>query len=265
MTRRALLGIVLFVAAGVPWPAHGNDSEAVMEGGVLMFKKSDGISMESEELTIKPHAVEVAYVFRNTTAADITTRVAFPIAPYTSWEDEFPDPGDPKWHRFANFTVVIDGKPVTFETTATVEEHSRDSSRTATVTHHWQQTFPAGKTLSVKHTYTPAGGFIFSFESQGKKLETQLARDYCVGPALMKAMKKKDQEGSIDQVHYVLKTGANWKGPIGRFVLRLVKDRPDQKVSLCMDGFKRVDARTYLLEKTNFVPTQDLRIAFIGY
>jgi uncharacterized protein DUF4424 len=51
----------------------------------------------------------------------------------------------------------------------------------------------------------------------------------------------------------------------GRFVLRLVKDRPDQKVSLCMDGFKKTDALTYLLEKTNFTPTQDLKVAFIGY
>ena len=264
MSGRTVTGIVL-LAALAPRPARANDSEAIMEGGTLTFKKSDGITMESEELTIRPHAVEVAYLFRNTTAADITTRVAFPIAPWTSFEDEFPAPGDPKWHEFANFTVTVDGKPVKFETTATVKENVSEGSRTATVTHHWQQTFPAGKALSVKHTYTSAGGFIFSFEYQGKKLETQLARDYCVGPVLIKAMKKKNREGSVDQVHYVLKTGANWKGPIGRFVLRLVKDRADQKVSLCMDGFKKVDGLTYLLEKTNFVPTQDLKVAFIGY
>ena len=57
---------------------------------MLTFKKSDGIAMESEELTIAPHKVEVAYQFRNTTAADITTRVAFPMAPYTSVKARIP-------------------------------------------------------------------------------------------------------------------------------------------------------------------------------
>ena len=262
--RKLSIALSALVAVGAARPARANDSEAVLAGGVLTFKKSDGITMESEELTIKPHAVEVAYLFRNTTAADITTRVPFRWPP-TSAGRTSSRARRSKWREFANFTVLVDGKPVKFETTAKVDENSRDGSRTATVTHHWQQTFPAGKTVSVKHTFTPAGGFIFSFRHGGKGLETQLGRDYCVGPVLIKAMKKKDEQGSVDQVHYILKTGANWKGPIGRFVLRLVKDRPDQKVSLCMDGFKKVDALTYLLEKTNFTPTQDLKVAFIGY
>ena len=117
----------------------------------------------------------------------------------------------------------------------------------ATVTHHWMQTFPAGKALSVKTTFTPQGGFLYDFEYSDKRLEGDLARDYCVGPALIKAMKKRP--GSIDQVHYILKTGANWKGPIGRFVLRIVKDKPAQKSSVCMDGFRKADTRTFVLEK----------------
>jgi hypothetical protein len=32
-----------------------------------------------------------------------------------------------------------------------------------------------------------------------------------------------------------------------------------------MDGFRKADTRTFVLEKTNFVPTQDLKIAFIDY
>jgi len=135
-----------------------------------------------------------------------------------------------------------------------------EKASTVTVTHHWMQTFPAGKAVSVKHTFLPRGGFIYDFEYQ-KTLANDLARDYCVGPVLIKAMKK--GQGSITQVHYILKTGANWKGPIGRFVLRVVKDTPKQKSSVCMDGFKKVDARTFVLEKTSFVPTQDLKVAFI--
>jgi hypothetical protein len=219
--------------------------------------------MESEELTIAPHKVEVAYVFRNTTAADITTRVAFPLAPYFAVEDlqDFEDHKTAAQRRkffegFTGFTVTVDGKAMGFETIGDVDE----KASTVTVTHHWMQTFPAGKAVSVKHTFLPRGGFIYDFEYQ-KTLANDLARDYCVGPVLIKAMKK--GQGSITQVHYILKTGANWKGPIGRFVLRVVKDTPKQKSSVCMDGFKKVDARTFVLEKTSFVPTQDLKVAFI--
>jgi hypothetical protein len=235
----------------------------VLAGGTLTFKKSDGIAMESEELTIAPHKVEVAYVFRNTTAADITTRVAFPLAPYVAVEDlqDFEDHKTEAERRkffegFTGFTVTVEGKAVRFDTIGDVDE----KTSTVTITHHWMQTFPAGKALSVKHTFIPRGGFIYAF-AYNKNLASDLARDYCVGPVLIKAMKK--GEGSISQVHYVLKTGANWKGPIGRFLLRIVKDTPKQKSSVCLDGFRKVDARTFVLEKTSFVPTQDLKVAFI--
>jgi hypothetical protein len=261
-TARLAALAALVSLAGAAAPARANDSEAVLSGGVLTLKKSDGIVMESEELTISPDQVDVSYVFRNTTASAISTRVAFPMAPYEYEEgpldeEELAEVRKQSWNDFGNFSVVVDGKPAKFETAI-------DAKRDAiAVTHHWLQTFPAGKTISVKHKFTPRGGFIFSFPLGGKKLAQELARAYCVGPVLLRAMKK--VQGNITQVHYVLKTGANWKGPIGRFVLRLEKASAKQKVSLCIDGFKKVDDRTFLLEKADFVPTDDLKVAFIDY
>jgi len=245
---------------------RANDTEAVLAGGVLTFKKSDGITMESEELTIAPFKVEVAYQFRNTNAADITTRVAFPMAPYTSVEDqntweaiETETERKKYWQAFGHFTVTVDGKAVRFETIADVAP----DAATVTVTHHWVQTFPAGKTLLVRHTFQPRGSFLYDRSYEDERFAA-LPRDYCVGPALIKAMKRREF-GGITQVHYILKTGANWKGPIGKFVLRIQKEKASDKSSLCLDGFKKVDARTFVLEKTNYVPTQDLKVAFIRY
>jgi hypothetical protein len=264
--RGRLAIFAALIAAGAARVGLANDSEAILAGGVLTFKKSDGITMDSEELTISPQKVDVAYSFRNTTAKDITTRVAFPLAPYTSYEDlqtfddlETEEDRQRYFHSLGKFTVTVDGKRVAFETTGDADIKGQK----ITVTHHWLQTFPAGKTLSVKHTFTPVGGFLWDGKYPDERLWSTLARDYCVGPVLIDAMKKR--QGSVDQVHYVLKTGANWDGPIGRFVLRIVKEKPTHKTSVCMDGFRKVDARTFVLEKTNFVPTQDLKVAFIRY
>jgi hypothetical protein len=258
--------LVVVAAAGVSRASWANDSEAVLAGGVLTFKKSDGITMESEELTITPHKLEVAYLFKNSTAADIATRVAFPLAPYTDYEEiqSFEDleteaERQSYMHALGRFTVTVDGKPINYETSGDADIKGQK----ITVTHHWLQTFPAAKTLSIKHTFTPGGGFLYDGKDPDERLWSGLARDYCVGPILIKAMKK--GQGTVDQVHYILKTGANWNGPIGRFVLRIIKDKPTHKTSVCMDGFRKVDARTFQLEKTNFVPTQDLKVAFIRY
>lgn len=254
----ATLATITTIATLLAAPAaRANDSEAVLEGGNLTLKKSDGVVMESEELEIGENAVSVSYVFRNTTAADVATRVAFPMAPYPFEEGELQaealaEARKRSWHDFGNFSVVVDGKPIEFETSAKV------TPRTATVTHHWTQSFPAGKAVSVKHQFTPRGGFIYSPLDQSDGL----AREYCVGPVLIRALKAKN--ASITQVHYILRTGANWKGPIGRFLLRIKKSNPKQKVSVCMDGFSKPGPQTFLLEKKDFVPTQDLKIAFIN-
>ena len=40
----------------------------------------------------------------------------------------------------------------------------------------------------------------------------------------------------FQDVEYILGTGRNWKGPIGQFTLRIVKETPDTIVSLCFPG-----------------------------
>ena len=65
-----------------------NDSAAAYGAGGITFKKIDGIVMESENLIISPFEVTVAYVFRNVTASDIKTRVAFPLPMITKHDED---------------------------------------------------------------------------------------------------------------------------------------------------------------------------------
>jgi Domain of unknown function (DUF4424) len=76
---------------------------------------------ESEDLSITPDKVKVAYRFRNTTGRDISTRVAFPMAPYVpNGEDD--DRPKAAWANLGQFAVMVDGKPVDFESTVKIEK-----------------------------------------------------------------------------------------------------------------------------------------------
>jgi hypothetical protein len=58
-----------------------NDTAATLGAGGLVAVRAAGIAMESEDLAISLDRVHIRYRFRNTTARDIETIVAFPLPP----------------------------------------------------------------------------------------------------------------------------------------------------------------------------------------
>jgi stress response protein YsnF len=83
-----------------------------------------------------------------------------------------------------------------------------------------------------------------------------------VGPKLLAGMRRQEQN-FLWAVHYILTTGANWRGPIKRFRLVIEKDAPGDKVSVCLPDTRRASPTTFEVVRTNFVPDKDLRILFI--
>ena len=104
-TLRALI-LALFSVAAL---ANDGPFLSVPAGGI-QFKKTDVIEMEKEDLFISEDKIKVAYVYRNTTAEDYTTEIAFPLPIYDLGEFEGEKP------RYAQFTVIVDGKPVEYRT-----------------------------------------------------------------------------------------------------------------------------------------------------
>jgi hypothetical protein len=93
--------------------ACANDSTAELAAGGLVLKKNPAIEMRSEDLFISFDQVKVHYVFANTTSADVTVTVAFPMPDITvsGLDDNIAIPSqDPV--NFLGFTTVADGKPV---------------------------------------------------------------------------------------------------------------------------------------------------------
>jgi hypothetical protein len=142
-----------------------------------------------------------------------------------------------------------------------------------------QQTFPPGKPVSVEHRYRTSVGL--SFDSvlrqslrQSKALQADVQRyraSYCVDDDFLKrfdglaAAGKATKAGILERrISYVLKTGANWAGPIKDFHLIVDSGRADRIVSFCGQGIQKISETQSELRATDFTPNQDLNILIVG-
>lgn len=58
---------------------------------------------------------------------------------------------------------------------------------------------------------------------------------------------------------YILTTGKNWNGPIGRFRLEIIT-LPDQLLSVCSPNLKRVSETSYVFEADQYVPSSNVEL-----
>jgi len=142
-----------------------------------------------------------------------------------------------------------------------------------------QQTFPPGKQVAVEHRYRTSVGVSFdSILRQGlrqkKAMEAEVRRyktNYCIADDFLKSIDRlagadeANKTGIIERrISYVLKTGANWAGPIKDFHLVVDKGQPDRIVSFCGDGVKKISPTAFELRATDFTPARDLNIIIVG-
>lgn len=76
LNRSAAALLAAFLLAA---PAAANDSVASMGAGGLVFQRTDGIEMRSEDLYVSAREIRVRYRFYNRTDRNIATLVAFPM------------------------------------------------------------------------------------------------------------------------------------------------------------------------------------------
>ena len=142
-----------------------------------------------------------------------------------------------------------------------------------------QQAFPPGKPVAVEHRYRTSVGL--SFDSvlrqglrQKKALDAEVQRyktSYCIQDDFLKSVDRiagadeANKSGLVERrISYVLKTGANWAGPIKDFHLVVDKGQPDRVVSFCGDGVKKISPTAFEVRAADFTPTRDLNIIIVG-
>ena len=138
------------------------------------------------------------------------------------------------------------------------------------------QRFPAGKTITVEHSYKPVtGGSVGGALDASYRKEDyfrEYAAKFCIDKPFLAAFDKRRRTQKKDEVYYlehwldyVLKSGANWKGPIKDFRLVVEKDKPENFVSFCMDGVKKISPTRFEVRKANFEPANDLSILIVEF
>jgi hypothetical protein len=146
---------------------------------------------------------------------------------------------------------------------------------------HWKQHFPAGKAVTIEHSYQPVTGgtFFTSDDITAKGSDDRFKKAFCMDQPTLARLHKilasianrpaddKNPAGNmlqIDTTEYVLSTGNNWKGPIGRFHLTLDKLKPENTLSLCWDGeLKKTGPATFAFARDNYAPTRDVRMVVL--
>jgi hypothetical protein len=136
-----------------------------------------------------------------------------------------------------------------------------------------RQSFPAQKTVVVEHDYKPLVGEAVGPSPQypdAADFKRQRAK-YCIEDAWLRdferLLAKQNKNVNVSEIFlgYVLKTGANWKGPIKDFHLVVDKGRPDSLVSFCADGVKKISPTQFEAHASNFTPTKDLDVLIVDW
>jgi Domain of unknown function (DUF4424) len=142
----------------------------------------------------------------------------------------------------------------------------------------WHQLFPAGKTVVFEQRYQPVTGqsFFGGEELKGGEDAHYWQENFCLDAstratitARLAAYKKVDKQngGMLNAftTDYILITGNNWKGPIGKFHLTIDKLKPENVLSMCWDGeLKKTGATTFEAMRENFAPQHDIKLLVLS-
>lgn len=147
---------------------------------------------------------------------------------------------------------------------------------TLKTTYLWDQTFPAGREVTVEHSYKPSVGRsavspLRNPEAMRPAALQEYVRKYCIDRDFIAAIERARQSTrgqdaapfSEERISYQLATAAPGPQPIGEFRLVVDKGDPGNLVSFCADGAAKIGPTQVEVHKTAFVPRQDLHVLIL--
>jgi len=140
-----------------------------------------------------------------------------------------------------------------------------------------QQVFPAKKEILVEQHYQPSvgslAGTVVGTDSYAGKEKARYLKTWCTDDDFVRSAKAlsdammKDTAGNHNvneqYLSYVILSGGNWAGPIGDFHLVIDKGYPDNLVSFCGEGVKKIGPTQFELRFKNYVPKRDIDVLIL--
>jgi hypothetical protein len=203
----------------------------------------------------------------------LLTSLGIPLAPHLKATNDALDrlPRE-KWDELVRIGL---GEIEQYDIGSGMNKHlsARWSLRT---TFYWEQTFPAKAETLIEHRYRPSVGgsaqtSLGSPSSLKEPWYDEYKRKYCLDSdfyasidRLRKAAKSEfGPPYSEQRIDYILRTGANWSGPIGQFHLTIDKGDASSQVSFCGQGIKKTGDTKFEMSKTDFSPDGDLAVLIL--
>jgi Domain of unknown function (DUF4424) len=290
---------VAVVGAVAASSALANDTSFGDDNGTIVFKSQPDISMDKEVLLLSEAEVQVEYTFTNTSKTDLTVPITFPMPPmYFGLSDHNTIEDFKLWvdgqAQNVGATLVVqldDGTDISKQMAQSgwsvnevvdfVEEQKLPTAKSPLpkiwfdadgapkfkMSNYftWQQVFRAGKSINVRHAYTPSK--TTGVPQSSEIILQDFSKSTCIDAAARAGIKKRENADGVNwsYLRYILVTANNWQGSIKDFDLTIKKKNAADLISLCFDGeLKKEDSLTFKFHATNFKPKDNLGILFIG-
>jgi hypothetical protein len=214
--------------------------------------------------------VEQKVFVGNTEYTQLLRSLGIPLAPHLESTgkalDKLPRS---KWEELEKLEIV---EIMEYDQGKGMEKHATPRW-TVKTTWFWEQTFPANAETHVQHEYKPATG-----ASAGTSLgQPRVVREdwyrnyqrkYCMDKDFLNTISRARAAAKLEfgapfteqRISYILKTGANWAGPIVDFRLVVDKGAPKNVVSFCGQGVKKISPTQFEIRRSNFTPTEDFHV-----
>src|SRR5262249_8103758 len=180
--------------------------------------------------------------------------LGIPLAPHLKTTRETLDklPRN-KWDELVRIGLVSAGQ---YDVGNGMQDHL-DPLWSLQTTFYWEQTFPAKVETVVEHRYKPSVGgssmtALGSPDVVQEKWYGDYVRKYCLDKDFLASLRRERQRAggnyapySEERIEYILKTGANWSGPIKTFHLVVDKGDPDSLITFCGQAVPKTTATRF--------------------
>src|SRR5882672_5981153 len=147
---------------------------------------------------------------------------------------------------------------------------------TLQTTYYWEQTFPPRAETAIEHRYKPSVGgsvqtSLGSPDATKEPWYDEYKEKYCLDFELLAAVERARKATNSklsapfgeERIDYILKTGANWSGPIKQFRLAVDKGAADNLVSFCGTEVKKIGDTQFEMKKTDYTPDGNLAVLIL--